>query len=263
MTKNVASKRGRKMKHQIKLLFFALLASTSFAAPASAQERTASKQGFVLEPNSGKKILVFRPTVVMGSQSTGGLFEPNVAWTDEARRNLDNALATKQTKLGNETIFAPDPVGDDAQKLQEHMALFEAVADSVIEYQFFTGNRLPTKKRDNKSDVFEWSLGKEVASLSGAAGSDYGLFIFNEDQFGSTGRKLLQVVAMFGPGIAVKSGEHKGYAGLVDLKTGDLLWLNADGAMGGDLRDPEGAEKRVLQLLEEFPGSALVKAKAE
>ncbi len=251
------------MKHQIRSLFLTLLVAIVSVAPASAQERTASKQGFALEASSGKKILVFRPTVQTGSQSTGGIFESNAAWTDEARKNLNNALVKRLAKLGNEAVFAPEPFGDDAQKLQEHMALFEAVADSVIKYQFFQGNRLPTKKHDNKSDVFEWSLGKAVASLPGAADADYGLFIFNEDQFGSTGRKLLQVVAMFGPGIAVKSGEHKGYAGLVNLKNGDLLWLNADGAMGGDLRDPEGAEKRVSQLLEEFPGSVPAKAKAE
>jgi hypothetical protein len=241
-----------------------LLASTLLfliftATPASAQEKTASKHGFLLKPNSNKKILVFRPTVKMGSQSTGGMFEPNAAWTDEARKNLLNSLIARQAKLGNEVVFAPEPFGDDARRLEEHMALFEAVADSVIEYQFFKGNRLPTKKRDNKNDIFDWSLGKTVANLPGAGDADYGLFIFNEDQFGSTGRKLLQVVALLGPGISVKSGEHKGYAGLIDLATGDLLWLNADGAMGGDLRDPEGAEKRVSQLLEEFPGSDLRK----
>lgn len=73
--------------------------------------------------------------------------------------------------------------------------------------------------------------------------------------YGSTGRKILQAVAILGAGIAVTSGEHKGYAGLVDLKTGDILWLNADGQMGGDVRDQEGSQKRVRQLLEEFPGN--------
>ena len=75
------------------------------------------------------------------------------------------------------------------------------------------------------------------------------------DAYGSTGRKLLQIVAMLGPGIPLSAGEHAGYAGLVDLRTGDLLWLNADRAMGGDLRTPEGAATRVRQLLANFPGS--------
>jgi hypothetical protein len=59
-------------------------------------------------------------------------------------------------------------------------------------------------------------------------------------------------------GVSVIPGEHKGYAGLVDLHTGDLLWLNADVEMGGDVRDAEGAKKRVGQLLKKFPGSQVV-----
>lgn len=98
-----------------------------------------------------------------------------------------------------------------------------------------------------------------MASLPGAKDADYGLFIFNQDAYGSTGRKVLQIVALMG-GISVTSGEHRGYAGLVDLKTGDLLWLNADQQMGGDVRDPQGSEKRVAQLLEDFPGSTIAKA---
>lgn len=222
--------------------------------PAAGQERTAVKNGFSLTPQSGKTILVFRPTVRVGAQSTGGMFEPNADWVDQARKNIDEALGKRQEKLGNTVVPAPASYGEDAQLVEEYAALFAAVSQSVIQYQFFVGNRLPTKKRDNKAEVFEWSLGRGVASLPGAKDADYALFIYNKDAYGSTGRKLLQVAAAFG-GIGVTSGEHAGYAGLVDLKTGDLLWLNADRAMGGDVREADGAEKRVSQLLEEFPGS--------
>jgi hypothetical protein len=99
--------------------------------------------------------------------------------------------------------------------------------------------------------------------LPGAKDADYALFIYNKDAYGSTGRKLLQIAAALGPGISVKSGEHLGYAGLVDLRTGDLVWLNADGQMGGDVREADGADKRVSQLLEEFPGSGTKKADAK
>ena len=231
----------------------------AFAVPAQAQERSAVKQGFELQAGSGKRILVFRPAVSVGSQSTGGMFEPNAEWTEQAKGNIETALEELQARLGNEVIEAPEGFGENAQAVEEHMALFAAVSQAVIEYQFFVGNRLPTKKRDNKADVFDWSLGDGVADLPGADRADYGLFIFNKDAYGSTGRKLLQAVALLGPGIAVKSGEHVGYAGLVDLKTGDLLWLNADGAMGGDVREEEGSQKRVRQLLEDFPGSDIEK----
>lgn len=232
------------------IIFVLALACT----PALSQERSAVKQGFELATDSGKRILMFRPAVRVGGQSTGGLFEPNAEWTERAKSNLQAALEELQAKLGNDLIVAPEAYGDGAQIVNEHMALFAAVSQAVIEYQFFAGNRLPTKKRDNKNDVFDWSLGGTVANLPGADDADYGLFIYSKDAYGSTGRKMLQAVAMVG-GIAVKSGEHVGYAGLVDLKTGDLLWLNADGEMGGDVRDADGSRKRARQLLEDFPGS--------
>lgn len=245
------------MRAVLRLIAVAIGFITFAGNPASAQERSAVRQGFELPANSGKRILVFRPAISVGAQSTGGLFEPNAEWTEQAKVNINASLARLQTQLGNQVIAAPEAYGQEAQSLEEHMALFAAVSQAVIEYQFFVGNRLPTKKRDNKNDVFEWSLGPSVANLPGAKDADYALFLYNKDAYGSTGRKLLQVVALLGPGIAVKSGEHAGYAGLVDLKTGDLLWLNADAAMGGDVREPDGSDKRVRQLLEDFPGSQI------
>jgi hypothetical protein len=230
-----------------RLAAFTLLA-LSTATAATAQERTATKDGFALPANSGKRILVFRPKVSVGAQSTGGLFEPRAEWTDKARSNIEAALLKRQTDLGNVIVPAPEVFGDQARLVDEYTNLFDAVAQAVVTYQFFKGNRLPTKKRDNKGGVFDWSLGEGVRDLPGAQDADYALFIYNKDAYGSTGRKILQVVALLGPGIAVTSGEHKGAAGLVDLKTGDLMWLNADFAMGGDVREADGAEKRVRQL---------------
>lgn len=240
-----------------------LCVSVAFNAPVTSQERSAVKQGFTLAPNSQKKILIFRPAVSVGAQSTGGIFEPNAEWTERSKVNIQAALNKLQRQLGNEVIVAPDAFGEEARNIEEHMALFAAVSRAVIEYQFFIGNRLPTKKQDNKSSIFDWSLGQGVAALPGANDADYGLFLYNKDEFGSTGRKLLQVVALLGAGVSVKSGEHVGYAGLVDLKTGDLLWLNADAEMGGDVREPDGSEKRVRQLLEDFPGSTIGKVQGQ
>jgi len=234
--------------------------SLTIVVPAAAQERTALKNGFDPLDARGKTVLVMRPSVRVGSQSTGGMFEPNGDWTDQSKKNIDAALAKIQAKLGNKVVVAPEAFGEDARLTDEYAALFAAVSQSVITYQFFPGNRLPTKKRENKADIFDWSLGSGVADLPGAKDADYALFIYNKDAYGSTGRKLLQAFAMLGPGLAVKSGEHAGYAGLIDLRTGDILWLNADGAMGGDVRTSEGADKRVGQLLEGFPGSQLEKA---
>lgn len=219
------------------------------AEPAFAQEKKAVMPGFTLAPGSAK-ILLLRPKIKVGAQSTGGMAEPNADWTEQAKANIGAALAAQQSQLGNQIITAEEPVGDDAQKLAEYRALFTVLANSVMVYQFFPGNRLPTKKRVG---VFNWSIGPEIQALPGAAGADYALFISTEDQYGSTGRKVAQLfMAMAGVGIT--SGVHFGYAGLIDLKTGNLVWLNADPQMGGDVRQPDGAQRRVSQLLAGFPG---------
>lgn len=236
----------------------ALLVWVMATGPVYAQERSATRQGFSLPANSGKKILLMRPTVKVAEQSTGGMPEPRAEWTDQARVHIGAALGAIQRNLGNEVIVAPEAYGDDARAVSEHMALFAAVSRAVINYQFFVGNRLPTKQRDNKADVFDWSLGEGVSRLPGAKGADYALFLYTDDQYGSTGRKMLQIVGMVA-GVGVTSGQHIGHAGLVDLKTGDLLWLNADFQMGGDVREADGADKRVRQLLEDFPGSTIPK----
>jgi hypothetical protein len=227
------------------------------AVGVQAQEKSAVRSGFALLPNS-TRILLFRPKVMVGSQSTAGMFEPNADWTAQARDNLAIALAEAQKKLGNEVVVLDDPVGDRAEQLAEYQSLFGIVAQSVIEFKFFPGNRLPTKKRDG---VCDWTLGPNVAALAEGTGCRYGLFIFTEDQFGSTGRKVFQMFAAVG-GISVISGQHKGFAGLVDLTTGDLVWLNADLKMGGDVRVADGAQKRVGQLLEDFPGRPVTLADA-
>jgi hypothetical protein len=221
-----------------------------FAMPALAQEKTGNKPGFTLQPGT-VRIVLMRPSIRVGEQSTGGLFEPNADWTAQARENIGKALKEAQKTLGNEIIEYEEGISGEGPLVTQYEKLFGALAGSVIEYQFFRGNRLPTKV--GKDAGFNWSMGQGLTKLQSLDKGDYALFILTEDQFGSTGRKLLQFAAALAY-VSVKSGVHKGYAGLIDLKTGELVWLNADAQMGGDVRIAEGAEKRVKQLLEGFPG---------
>lgn len=222
----------------------------SVAAPAVAQEKTGTKPGFNLKPGAAR-IVLMRPSVHVGAQSTGGMYEPNADWTARARDHITITLKEMQATLGNEVVIYEEGPGPDAALATQYGNLFGTLADSVIEYQFFKGNRLPTKKRHKKD--FDWSLGTGMAGLPALRGADYALFVNTYDAYGSLGRKALQVVGLLA-GVPVTSGEHRGYAGLVDLRTGELVWLNADRRMGGDVRDKDGAEKRVRQLLEGFPG---------
>jgi len=237
------------MKSKLTVCAAFAAALVALATPAGAQQKSGAKPGFALQPGT-VHIVLMRPTIRVGAQSTGGLDEPNADWTNQARENIGRALHDVQTKLGNVVIDYDDGMSGDGPVVTQYAQLFGAVADSVITYQFFYGNRLPTKKR---KDSFEWSMGGDFGKLKSLTGADYALFINTHDAYGSTGRKVLQIFAAMG-GVSVTSGVHVGHAGLVDLKTGELVWLNADNQMGGDVRTPEGAAKRVEQLIKGFPG---------
>jgi hypothetical protein len=227
------------------------------ATQAQAQEKSATRAGFELKAGTAR-IVLMRPTVRVGAQSTGGMFEPNADWTSSARDYVATALKASQGNLGNVVVDYDEGLSGDGAAATQYSNLFGTVADSVIEYQFFAGNRLPTKKRKN---TFEWGVGDGLANLKSLQNADYALFINTYDSYGSTGRKVLQIFAAMG-GVSVRSGVHWGHAGLVDLKTGQLVWLNADREMGGDVRTPDGAAKRVKQLLEGFPGRPVETAAA-
>ena len=95
---------GAVMTSLVRTIALALALSVLGVLPASAQERTAVRQGFELEANSGKRILVFRPSIRVGSQSTAGMFEPNAEWTEQAKRNILGENARKLFNL--EPIFS-------------------------------------------------------------------------------------------------------------------------------------------------------------
>lgn len=235
------------------LVIFGAAIGLALASPVSAQERGAVRHDFDATQLQGDaRILVFRPRIRVGEQSTGGMFEPRADWTELARDNLGNALEAYQAQFGSTLVEAPEAFGEGARLVDEYTALFGTVSESIINYQFFVGNRLETKKADNRNDVFDWTLGPGVRNLPGAQNADYALFINTEDHYGSTGRKVLQVFAALG-GVSVTSGRHAGFAALVELETGNILWVNADLQMGGDVREVDGAQRRVEQLFEDFP----------
>ena len=222
----------------------AVAALALVAAPLNA--KAIVKEGFAIPDDRPVTIAVFRPDVAVGSLTAGGVAEPNAEWTADARRFMAAALESSQKTQKHKISFLGDPDAATA----EYTALFRAVSGAIMTHKMFPGNKLPTKK-----DRFDWTMGPGVNALAPVTGNaDYGLFFYTYDQYGTAGRKAAQIFgAMLGVGIV--PGIHIGYAGMADMKTGEIVWFNTDIQMGGDVRTAEGAEKRVGQLLRGFPGT--------
>jgi hypothetical protein len=113
----------------------------------------------------------------------------------------------------------------------------------VLLHQYLPQFALPSK--DGK---FDWSLGPSVAAVSRAHDADYALFLFVRDSYATAGRVAVIVVGAL-LGVGVQGGTQVGFASVVDLRTGDIVWFNRLLRPQGDLRTPEAAAETVRALV--------------
>lgn len=232
--------------------FCVTLAACTLAMPLAAQvppvtEKHVAREGFQFPSEGTVRVLLFRPEIKVGEQTTAGLFQPNAEWHESARQALGKALLASAKGRGLELVEMPEPQGEQATLFSEYRALFRSIVGAAVRYKMFGTDLLPSK-----ADRFDWSLGGGLRQFAPDAGAEYGLFLFSHDGFESAGRKAAQLVASL-MGARDAPGSHIGYAALVDLTNGDLLWLNVDLKAGGDVRTAEGAAERIEQLMRGFP----------
>ncbi len=239
----------------------AVAASLALASPSHAQSsQSLTREGFAFPAQGQVRVVLFRPDVSVGEQSTGGLDQANAGWTEQAREQLTAALGRAQAERNIELTLMPELTGENAKLMSDYRKLFKTVADSVIKHRLFKLDPLPTK-----DEKFDWTLGSGASRLAALGGGDYGLFFYTLDSYESGSRRLARLITTPRGSVQEAPAEvNMGYAGLVDLKSGDLVWINVDVKMAGDVRTPEGAERRVSELLNGFPvraGIAPVKRK--
>src|SRR4051794_13910844 len=102
-------------------------AALLLASPAFAQEKTGNKPGFTLKPGT-VRIVLMRPTIKVGAQSTGGMFEPNADWTAQARENIGRALGEAQDGMGNQVIAYDEGETGEGTAASQYAHLFNALS---------------------------------------------------------------------------------------------------------------------------------------
>ena len=202
---------------------------------------------------AGRTILLLPADIECGQVTAGGLVQPNAAWTATAEANVMAALERSFAGRGA-TLVTYDPAGLGADRAVLHdrvLKLNEAVGGSI----FFLQDVLPTKRA-----VFEWSVGEGARHLGDDFDADYALFVFLRDTHASAGlvgmnvlKSVVGLATGYVPGMT--SGIQVGFAQLVDLETGNVIWFNklSDTSAGADLRTAPRADEAVGKLLQGCP----------
>jgi len=196
----------------------------------------------------GAKVLIMQPDVEVSELTVGGLLEPNAAWTASAEANINQALETVLADLGARWVHL-NPNGKliRTPAVSQLVKLHGAVGASILIHDYAGGVPL-----FNKKGKFDWTLGKDAAILGKAYKADYALFVFFRDSFSSDARVALNVLTAI-VGAGVRGGQQLGFASLVDLRTGKIVWFNIMARGTGDLREAEAAVDASQVLLAELP----------
>jgi hypothetical protein len=225
--------------------FGAVLLSLVLGTATFAQSRNLAP-GFTSLP-ANAKVVIMPTDIELFSISAGGIPEPKADWTEAANRHFKAALIQKKKALGATTVEISDK---DADEFEEISTLYAAVARAINMHHFGPGMfNLPTK--DGKLD---WSMGEPVQRIRERTGADYALFSWIRDSYAS-GERVAAMIALAIVGIGVSGGMQVGYASLVDLNTGRVLWFNRLARASGDLREADKAKETLDALLDGFPGS--------
>ncbi len=195
------------------------------------------------------RVLVMPPDVQLSELTAGGLNEPRADWTATARANVLQALEAFLRERQDMLVEYQKPdAGSTAFHTHDQLTkLHEAVGRAIVLHYYYPVFKLPTK-----GDKFDYSLGSGATSLAEAHDCRYGLFIYVRDSYSSSGRIAAMVLAA-AFNIQLQGGTQVGFASLVDLQTGEVVWFNRLYRGVGDLRTTASTQETVEALLADFP----------
>ncbi len=190
------------------------------------------------------RIVLMPPDIRYYLLTASGIPEANAEWTEAAKTNFSKALLDYADTIGADvkTISADNMSSDEIQ----YETLHSAVGLTLMTHHFGI-TKLPSK-----AGVFDWSLGPGVDTIARNHEADYALFVYYRDYQASGGRVAFAILAA-AAGVGVNTGSEHGFASLVDLKTGDIVWFNVVNAGVGELRDADSAAKTVNALFKNIP----------
>jgi len=223
--------------------FFAIVLSIALAGCAA----TASvKQIDRLETiGESPRFLIMTPDVKYYLLPTGGVPQVQAEWTEAARINFSDSLSAYAAER-NIDVVAVAELDQLSETEVTYQKLYAAIGSTVLNHHF-GALKLPTKQ-----GAFDWSLGPGVEVIGEKYDADYALFSYYRDYQATGGRVAFSIFAALA-GIGVPAGSEVGFASLVDLRTGDIVWFNRVASGVGELREADQARAAVDELFKNLP----------
>jgi hypothetical protein len=198
------------------------------------------------------RTLVFLPVdFTMYEVSAGGIQEEVPDWTKSAQENVTAAVRDYFKSINIPLKDLPQEI-ESASKavIDEHVALYDKVADTAY---LHTSREIEHHYWPEKAKHFDYTIGPGLDSLREKLGADGALIVTGQDIVATAGRRTVAIVgALLGAVVPIDRSYLVG--GIVDFKTGNVLWLNLTvRGVGRDFRKPEDATAMTQSVFADFP----------
>lgn len=201
-------------------------------------------------PKLPKKVVVLPVNVEVMEVTAGGVKEEVPEWSAKASKNVFKSLSAA---IGKEPtlkeVRAPKLSGESAAVVDEHMALYKLVVNTASSTTW-----------QHKIRRFDYGIGPGLTKLRNMTGADAAVMVYGRDYVSTAGRKAkavagnIPIINIF-TGPPPELGHSYIHIGVVDLRTGDLLWMNSEYRDGAsNLQDYEDANDIIKTIFEWYPG---------
>jgi hypothetical protein len=196
-----------------------------------------------------RKILLLPLDVAVYRVAGGGMRERAEDLTQVETGIVDTELREAIAKEKRIEFVALPSLDAVAQmKLDEHMALLEEVAGAALRHAQGSG------AWPQKVSRFDYSLGQGLQFLKQTTGADAILFVIGRGYVPTSSSFALGAVALLAGVAAIPQSRAAAVAGVVEIDTGNVLWLNQSSGT-------TGLVNAVRTALKPYPNSPAIETK--
>jgi len=203
------------------------------------------------------RILLAEPDIRVHEVSAGELVEEVHDWSAKASAEATKSVETLAQSTSMFEAVQPSKLTDaERATLEQYSALYALVSGSA-----YLASHSPFGAWKKRAADFDYTLGPGMNSIADSAKLDAVVFIVGTDYISSSSRKAAMAL---GIALGLLAGRYVGpeskpaflSAGVVDMRTGELLWYGTELRHGSDdLRDPAVVRSLVDDLFKTYPGA--------